>query len=85
MELLDDDSTEVRIRAIAALGKLGEPRALDHLFEAYLHGDHRLRKHVVRALDDLGDEGAVLARLRSYRHRERQLRTGSIGKGDTIR
>jgi len=59
--LQDSNSPEVQIRAARALGRIGDPRAVQALSEALGLSDVRLRTVAARALGELGAAAAISA------------------------
>jgi beta-lactamase regulating signal transducer with metallopeptidase domain len=61
LDLLKSPSARVRERAAAALGELGDHRAVPALIEALRDEDAGVREHAATALRELGDRQAVPA------------------------
>ena len=59
LECLDDDSSGVRAQAVRALGKVGDPRAVQPLISLLDDADGDLRDQAAIALGDLGDVAAA--------------------------
>jgi len=55
---LDGEDAEVRVRAVGALGRIGDPRACEPLLRS-LRADESLSIATIHALGALGDPGAV--------------------------
>jgi HEAT repeat protein len=55
IEALDDADADVRYNAIAALGKLRDPRAIEPLFACLQHPDPEMAYCAVSALANIGD------------------------------
>jgi HEAT repeat protein len=67
LSLLSDDDEVTRWKAAEALGRMGDPAAVDALIETLWDDDARVRLKAAWALGEIGDPRAVTALRRLYR------------------
>src|SRR6185369_6262133 len=65
----DDDNADesLKLSAIEALGKLGDPRAIPVCTRALVHEDQKIRREAAMALWRLGDKGNAPMLVRALR------------------
>jgi HEAT repeat protein len=67
MQLLSDDDEVSRWKAAEALGRMGDPRAVDELISTLWDDDARVRLKAAWALGQIGDRRAYAPLQRLYR------------------
>lgn len=67
IEKLSEDNEGTRWNAAEALGRLGDPRAVDPLIDALWDDDARVRTKAAWALGMLGDPRALVPLQKLYR------------------
>jgi HEAT repeat protein len=79
MEYLESDDVYLRVEAVDALARMGEP-AIPALLNAIETGDHSLKSHSMRALGEMGSSAvsAVPALLKEANDKESEERYNAI-------